>query len=335
MMSIISVIVPVYNVKKYLAKCIDSICRQTYNALEIILVDDGSTDGSGDLCDQYAQKDDRICVIHKPNGGQAEARNMALDIATGEYITFVDSDDYVAADYIEVLYQLLKEYDADISMVGFKNVFEGDLKVENTYEETVRVVFSQKEAIRDQLHMRHITAAVWGRLYKANIFAKLRFPVGEIYEDLAVTYPILFSAERFVYDSRQLYCYLIREGSTMQRPFDVRQYVEVRWIEEAMRLVESKYPELEVEIRGRKVWSYFKTLYRILCSNNRKQYIEIQNEMIKKIKQGSVGLLASNCIDRNLKIKLLSLYFTKYGFFFVQKVSDTIKQIKAGHRFVV
>ena len=121
----------------------------------------------------------------------------------------------------------------------------------------------------------------------------------------------------------------------MQRPFDVRQYVEVRWIEKAMALVSERYPELDAQIRGRCVWSYFKTLYRILCSGDSKQYQAQQEALIGKIRVDASGLLSSPEIGRNLKVKILSLYFGKYGFYCVQKVSDWMKQVKAGQRYHV
>lgn len=114
----ISIIIPVYNVKKYLNDCIQSVINQTYNNLEIILIDDGSTDGSGDYCDEIAKKDSRIFVYHKTNGGLSEARNVGIKISTGKYITFIDSDDYIENLYIETLYNSLIEYKADIAIVN-------------------------------------------------------------------------------------------------------------------------------------------------------------------------------------------------------------------------
>lgn len=124
---LISVIVPVYNVEKYLSKCIDSILAQTYKNLEIILVDDGSPDNCPKICDEYAKKDNRIKVIHKENGGLSAARNVALDIAKGEYIGFVDSDDFIAEDMYEVLYNLAEKYNAEISSVSFYKVIENNI----------------------------------------------------------------------------------------------------------------------------------------------------------------------------------------------------------------
>lgn len=335
MEELISTIVPVYKVEAYLTRCVDSILSQSYSNLEIILVDDGSPDSCPAICDAYVKKDPRIRVIHKPNGGLSDARNAGMDIAHGKYFTFIDSDDYVTPDYIQALYTAAKRDDADISIVGMKRVFEGDSSSEGYKEEYIDCCYDTKAAIRELLTMGQISQEACGKLYKAEIFHGIRFPVGELYEDLAIMYQLFLRAERVAYSSRQLYRYFIREGSIMQAPFDMRQYVEVRWIEEGVALVAQRYPELDHEIRGRRVWSYFKTLYRILCSADRNQYRPQQEEMVQKIHRDAQGLLTSRRIGRNLKIKMVSLYFGRYGFFCVQKLSDGLKQIKAGHRYYI
>lgn len=332
---LISVIVPVYNVEAYLPRCVDSILSQSYTNLEIILVDDGSSDSCPAICDAYTKKDSRIRVVHKPNGGLSDARNAGMDIAYGKYLAFIDSDDYVTPDYIQTLYTAAKRDDADISIVGMKRVFDGNLPSEMCTGKYIECSYDTKDAIRELLSIGCISQEACGKLYKAEIFYGIRFPVGELYEDLAIMYQLFLRSERVAYSSRPLYQYFVREGSTMQSPFDMRHYVEVRWIEEAMALVAQRYPELDHEIRGRRVWSYFKTLYRILCSADRNQYRPQQEEMIQKIRTDAQGLLVSRRISRNLKIKIISLYFGRYVFFCVQKLSDGLKQIKAGHRYTV
>lgn len=335
MNELISVIVPVYKVEPYLHRCVDSILCQTYSNLEIFLVDDGSPDGCPAICDAYAEKDSRIRVIHKANGGLSDARNAALDVARGAYYTFVDSDDFISPDYIATLYEALRQFDADLSVVGMQRVFQESMALEDTQKEAQTCCYDTKAAVLQLLTWGDFSHEAWGKLYKAELFGDIRFPVGELYEDLAIMYPIILRTQRVVYTDRPLYQYFVREGSIMQRPFDMRQYVEVRWIEKAMALVAERYPELDAQIRGRRVWSYFKTLYRILCSGDSKQYQEQQEELIGKIRVDASGLLSSPEISRNLKVKILSLYFGKYGFYCVQKISDWIKQVKAGQRYHV
>ena len=184
----ISVIVPIYNTEKYLARCIESILCQTYTNLEIILVDDGSTDKSGDICDFYARKDNRVKVVHKENGGAAAARNFALNMVTGQYIGFVDSDDTVEKDFFELLYDLICQYDADISMVAYREIEMGE-KIAKLKDKSL-IVMNQKQAVKELLFDRKIQNYVWNKLYKRKIF-ELVPPGGywrDIPEDIAKEY---------------------------------------------------------------------------------------------------------------------------------------------------
>ncbi len=186
---LISVIIPIYNVEKYLKKCIDSVISQTYKNLEIILVDDGSPDNCGIICDEYAQKDDRIIVIHKKDGGLSDARNAGIEICKGEYISFIDSDDFVSPYFIEMLYRGVHDYNCEIATVEhgvrFMDVEDEAVvftteKSQCSYEE-----IKPREAIRLMMYQRLPNGAPW-RLYKREIWNELRFPVGWLYEDAAI-----------------------------------------------------------------------------------------------------------------------------------------------------
>ena len=201
MKPLISVIVPIYNVEQYLRKCVDSIISQTYRNLEIILIDDGSPDACGKICDEYALEDERIIVIHKKNGGLSDARNTGINICKGEYISFVDSDDFVSPFFIEIMYSGLEKYDCEISSLqhGVQFMDGQDERVvfaknENDYsmEEIV-----PKEAIRLMMYQRLPNGAPW-RLYKREIFSDIRFPVGWLYEDAATTHKTFMKAKKMV-----------------------------------------------------------------------------------------------------------------------------------------
>lgn len=330
----ITVIVPIYNVEQYLSQCLDSILRQTYKNLEIILVDDGSLDHCSEMCDIYQKKDNRIKVIHKKNGGLSDARNTALDIATGDYVTFVDSDDFILPNYVETLYTALKSNEADIAQVKFTYYFDDNDPEKYGSEKGYCRVYSCKEAIYSQLINGEITASACAKLYKIALFESVRFPVGEIYEDLAVFCDLFLQASRVAYVNLVLYRYRVRKGSIMQQSFNRKQYVEVRWIERNMDMVLERYPDLEPEARARRVSSYFKTLYRILCSKDRTQYRVYQDEMVEKIRRDSKGLLGNRNIDNKLKIKIISLYLGRYGYYLAQKLYDNLQYIKAGHRYI-
>ena len=208
MAELISVIVPVYKVEKYLARCVDSIIAQTYENLEIILVDDGSPDNCGKLCDEYAQKDARIRVLHKENGGLSDARNYGTEISSGAYITFVDSDDYIAPNYVEYLYRLLVENDADISCCC--NVRTGEDSVEFGVDDTMQrvQVLSGKESCRGLLGDLHVTlVTAWAKLYKSRLVRKYPFPKGRKHEDEATTCKYYYEAQKVAVGNAQLYAY--------------------------------------------------------------------------------------------------------------------------------
>lgn len=209
----ISVIVPVYNVEKYLPKCIESICGQTYRDLEIILVDDGSTDNCGKICEEYARKDDRIRVLHKQNGGLSDARNYGINEAKGEYIQFADSDDYLHPDMTRRLFQALIQNDADMAVCDFLPVKETDSPEFDTTAPGEVICF-QKEQIMDQLQYRNtLTVIAWNKLYKTSVFSDLRYEKGRLHEDEYLIHHILHKIKKSVYLSDKLYFYVQHEGS--------------------------------------------------------------------------------------------------------------------------
>lgn len=216
----ITVIVPVYNVENYLNKCLDSLINQTYKNLEIIVINDGSTDNSGIICQEYAQKDNRIIYIEKENGGQSEARNMGLNRMTGSYVTFVDSDDWVELDYVEVLYNKLIEYQADIAVGNYYsyNEQEGIFYFHifgNSYYEKVYDNVSIFENFYESEHMKNFALiCVGGKLYKSDLFRELRFEVGKLGEDGYLNQKIYLLAEKTIYLNAGLYAYRQREGSS-------------------------------------------------------------------------------------------------------------------------
>ena len=227
MNSKISVIVPIYNVEKYLSKCIDSIINQTYTNLEIILVDDGSPDNCGIMCDDYSLKDNRIKVIHKKNGGLSHARNIGLEIATGDYISFIDSDDYIHKEFYEILISLIVKYNADIAQCEFLKVYEEGINNSNNYKSYIDekiIMLSNNEALNNLYNKNCVnTVVVWNKLYKKQLFKNIRYPKGKIHEDEYTTYKVLFNASKVVLTSRQMYYYLQRSSSIMGEEFNIKR----------------------------------------------------------------------------------------------------------------
>lgn len=211
---LITVIVPCYKVEKYLTCCIDSIINQTYQNLEILLVDDGSPDRCGVICDEYAIRDKRIKVIHKENGGLSDARNVAIDIAKGEFLTFIDSDDYVSSKHVEVLYRLIEKYHCQLSVSQwqeFRENSEGRVVDKKVLKEIV--YDTPQKAVSAMYYQMDFDNAVWGKMYHKSLFENIRFPKGIIYEDDYTVYRLMFSCKKVAYTNKITYYYLLRGDS--------------------------------------------------------------------------------------------------------------------------
>ena len=217
----VSVIIPAYNVEQYVERCVYSVTKQTYRNLEIILVDDGSTDCTGIICDKLAKEDNRISVIHKTNGGLSDARNAGIDVSRGEYISFVDSDDYIASDMLEHMMNAMCETDISMVVVGFWKQ-SGDAR-EYCGPTTERVV-SSEEALKDIYIGHEIYPASWNKLYRRALFNNNRFAVGMINEDSEIITKLLMECNRVALVSKPLYIYMIREGSITQSSFSSKDY---------------------------------------------------------------------------------------------------------------
>ena len=215
---LISVIVPVYNVEKYIRRCLDSIVNQTYSNLEIILIDDGSKDASGKICDEYAKKDNRITVIHKKNGGLSDTRNVGINAAKGKYITFVDSDDIICCDYIEHLYYLLKKYNCKMSISGLEIVPSKNKKNDKYIEEKIE----KTEALR-RLLVDDISVSSCSKLYEISLFKDVHFPKGKLYEDNGTTYKLIEKCDSIGYSNKKIYKYYRNSNSITNKKFDNRK----------------------------------------------------------------------------------------------------------------
>ena len=205
----ISVICPVYNVEKYLPRCVESLLAQSFTDFELLLVDDGSTDGSGALCDAYAGKDARVRVFHKQNGGLSDARNFGLDRVSGECVCFVDSDDYVGREYLRILWEALDENVADISAVAVTETFSEGMTFVASIDTRER--FDREAAFRKTLTDTGVSA--WAKLYRLALFDGVRYPVGEVYEDLATTPWVVDRCRKLVTSTSIQYYYFQRAGS--------------------------------------------------------------------------------------------------------------------------
>ena len=229
----VSVIVPIYMVEPYLKRAVDSIRNQSHQNLEIILVDDGSKDQCGRICDDYAKADNRIVVIHKENGGLSDARNAGLDVAHGDYIMFVDSDDYIAPDCVETLLNCLNRHNADVSMCSYA------VTDSTEYDESIFAKSDGREEVCDRQELlsnlydaNHKDATyfivAWNKIYKASLWDGIRFPKGKIHEDEATTYKIYDRAKRGVYLHKPLYGYFSAPVSITRAKFNIKR---LQWMD--------------------------------------------------------------------------------------------------------
>lgn len=245
---LISVIVPIYNVEKYLSKCVDSIINQTYKNLEIILVDDGSPDNCPKICDEYAKQDSRIKVINKENGGLSDARNAGMKVATGEYVSFIDSDDYISDDFIETLYTTMKTENSDIvecDIVKFEDGTTPVIEKENCEINS----FSTEKGLSLLIAENKFHQHVWNKLYKSEISLKIPFEKGKLNEDEFWTYQIFGQAEKVTQINKSMYFYLQRSGSIMGEGFNLRRLDALEAKAERQNYIEANFPNLEKQAK--------------------------------------------------------------------------------------
>ena len=279
---LISVIVPVYKVEKYLEKCIESVLKQTYTNLQIILVDDGSPDNCGKICDEYAKKDSRIEVIHKANGGLSDARNVGISKAKGRYIGFVDSDDYIKEDMYEILLNLIKKYDADVSICNLYDVIDGNECIRNK-ENGIRE-YSRLDILKKVLLDKNIQSYAWNKLYEKELFDEIKYPIGKKYEDIGTTF----------YLSEPEYYYLKRADSLVNNVTEstILDYTEI---------IIQRYIYIKQNIKElRKYNNYYLAKTLITAHNDIENLENISEEMqqrYKKLYELVLEIIKSNSKD--------------------------------------
>ncbi len=217
-MDLISIVVPVYKVEEYLERCIKSILYQTYGNIEVILVDDGSPDNCPAICDEWKEKDSRIRVIHKKNGGLSDARNVGLKLAEGTYVAFIDSDDYIHPQFIECLYFIMKREMADVVSCSYKRVNEDSCLTLTSDICCESIQIKQLTEITPA----NIGIQAWNKLYKKSLFDKVQFPVGKIHEDVGIWYEMIYYAKKIAAISEELYFYCENPTSIMRRVYTMK-----------------------------------------------------------------------------------------------------------------
>ncbi len=281
----VSVIVPVYNTEKLISRCIDSILSQTYKNFELLLVDDGSTDGSGAIIDEYAAGDERVFAFHKENGGQGSARNLALERARGDFLAFVDSDDYIECDMLEKMISAIFEKDADICICGLATLTAGKLILSDTYP-APHVYESPRELLLDYITTLNVFTGMCNKLYKKELFDNIRFPTIRANEDAYILHEILGRANRAVHIGGAYYVQYVRRGSTEQARYTPSR---MALIDSAGRLVDyisENFPELYQHVAYKRVNDTAVLLRKIIIDfvyfKNRSDFRRLRKALIEE-----------------------------------------------------
>ena len=305
----ISIIIPVYKVEKYLEKCLDSVLNQTFSDFELLLIDDGSPDRSGEICDAFAAKDSRVIVIHQENGGPSKARNTGIEAAKGDYIGFVDADDYPEPQMYETLYRNITEYQADISIIGFTKVFDGYRRTYD-YDKMERVLLDQKGALREALRGIKYATVPWDKLYRRELLHNHRFPLGKFYEDCAFNIDVFREKGiKVVFDPVPLYNYSQRDGSTTNSGFNEKQmdYIEV-W-QRNYDLLLPDYPELKKLLDWRRYNAYFTVLDQLALSEPNYRDLNYTREILCALKKEKKAVLFNPFLTHKRRILAFCIFF--------------------------
>lgn len=269
----ISVVVAIYNMENYLERCIQSLLHQTYGELEILLVDDGSTDGSREICEIYQKKDSRILLYSKENGGLSDARNYGIMRSSGEYLAFVDSDDWVEDNFFESLIVQIEENKADIACVGFDYVSDNARWLPNCQMKSLKM--NQKQCLRRLCENKWFTSYVWNKLYRREVFDNIKFPFGENFEDISIMHELIKNASTIVCSDKILYHYYMRSGSIIHENTAKNEIDNFYAYCRRLRAVNDFY--LKQQVMKCCSWSGY---YILFLSNN--QFDKNEYEEVKK-----------------------------------------------------
>ena len=337
---LISIVVPIYNVEKYLRKCIDSIINQTYKNLEIILVDDESPDNCGEICEEYAKKDNRIVVIHKKNGGLSDARNAGIEVATGKYIGFVDSDDYIKEDMYENLYNDIKKYDVDISICKYIEVFENSTIYEDASNSNKIEIYDNVEMLKRLLYNNNVTDHACNKLYKIDLFKinNIRYPNGYMYEDIGTTYLLFENSKKISLSEKNEYYYVRRGSSILGQVNEKLIFDLLKMLNNRFEYLEHKFPELKNELIKNKM-RFIIIVFRYICILKKVNLLE--NEYIKReynfyrknfnLSKKYIVEIQNSIVE---KFECYLLYFNKKCYWNYYKVKLLLKKFLKGKKNV-
>lgn len=303
---LISIIVPVYNVEKYLKKCVYSILNQSYKNLEVILVNDGSTDNSGKICDELSREDSRINVYHKDNGGLSDARNYGVAKANGEYVGFVDSDDYIDQYMYENLYKAIRKYNTQIAECGITRVYKNN-KLRPHYDgEEYSLVVDREGYLKEYLENRKVYGAAVCKLLSIDLAKVLKFPDGKVYEDVFYTLELLKKVDKYTLISGNYYYYYIRGNSITTKTFSSRDMDYIEIIDKIGEYTLNNYSKLKEKLFIRQGFAYLSIFNQIIQLNDYRQIPEY-SILIGKLKNIRSNIIFNKLAPKSLKIAIILL----------------------------
>lgn len=301
----VSIIIPIYNVEEYIEQCIDSVLAQSHKDIEVILVDDGSPDNCGTICDNYSMKDSRIKVIHKKNGGLSSARNAGLDIATGRYIMFIDSDDFIEQDMVEALLTLKAASNADIACCGAYRYSKGAKPyiIDRTASKKSIEILGQSTALK-KLILRTIDCASWNKLFPIELIGGTRFIEGRYNEDLPFLFDLYQRCNNIAYTNKAYYYYRVREGSVTSK-INEKSFDSLKNINDFEKIINEKNLNLKKELRLYKIYTYIYIARNIQRDNCKEKFPVQYSAAIDVIKNNLLTILTCNYFS--IKVKILAL----------------------------
>ena len=325
-----SVIIPVYNVEKYIERCLESVVHQEYKNLEIIIIDDGSTDTSGLICDKYQEKDSRITVIHQKNSGQSAARNRALDVIKGKYVAFIDSDDYISPNFISDMIYYMQKNDADIGMCNVKLVYDELADVNDiTFGETDSLisVWDKDQAIKKMLTTSYIGEFMCNKVFNSRLFEGIRQPESHIYEDVAIIYKILDKCKSsIIYMDEGRYFYFQRQDSSTHNQFEDKDLFLIHVIEEIIKFSDQNCKKYDLEVRTKLICAAYSLLRRAVRAKRAKTD-EARNYLTQALKSNRDIIIKTPYVPGYRKI-LIFLMTIKWVQPMIVKLYDVMDKEK-------
>lgn len=317
----ISVLIPVYNSEEHIERCIKSILNQTYHNIEIVVVNDGSTDTTPIIVQNLSKEDNRIKLISIQNKGVANARNIALANSTGEYITFVDSDDFIFDSYIQTLYDNLKKYKADISVCNCINYIE-ETKQEKHKDFGIKDIkeYDSKEAVEDLFYYNFLRHSPWGKLYKKEIWNDLTFPVGRNYEDLAIIYKTFLRANKIIYTPKEEYNYVTRKGSIVHSEIK-EENIEtiIMYCRDILNDIKENYQDLTPSAEYLLASHELHLWYKVPNKKEYKKYIQVITKEVKKYRK---SIIKNPKVNKKKKLLFILSYLGRNIYKFVLKLKN-------------